>query len=250
MLRSTAKGFDISSRGEGFCRARTWDEEGESPVVAGTLKRVRTWRHGPAPGQGSPPAVEGPATGPGPAPRRGLALNDAPLGVDFNGPWSRHSPLSAIARSHWPTRLAAILDASQPPSDAREPHRYLWHVPRSSRTPLGIFSSLIAYRPVAVLKKLEGKQRRPLFCRFAPPSPRLLQPPPDSIHGDPKEARQGPSRQVVQARQGKGVPCQSRLQADPAQQEIWLPREEQGRPRSVRRARCMLWCSASLLLLL
>lgn len=31
-------------------------------------------RHGPAPGQGSPPAVEGPATGPGPAPRRGLAL--------------------------------------------------------------------------------------------------------------------------------------------------------------------------------
>lgn len=56
-------------------------------------------------------------------------------------------------------------------------------------------------------------------------------------HGDPEEARQRPSRQVVQARQGEGLPRSCRVQVDPAQQEIWLPREEQGRARSVRCAR-------------
>lgn len=42
------------------------------------------------------------------------------------------------------------------------------------------------------------------------------------------------TRQMVQTRQRERVPRSCRLQVDPVEQEIWLPREEQGRPGSLR----------------
>lgn len=61
-----------------------------------------------------------------------------------------------------------------------------------------------------------------------------------SKDGDPEEAWKGSFGQVVQACQGEGLPCQSCFQVDPVEQEVWLPREEQGLVGSLRCARCML----------
>jgi hypothetical protein len=75
-----------------------------------------------------------------------------------------------------------------------------------------------------------GKIREPLekmsrrACCFPLHHPPRTTPP---SNGHPEEARQGPSRQMVQARQGKGLPRASRLQADPAEQKVQLPGEEQ-----------------------
>lgn len=159
----------------------------------------RCWdRHGPAPGQGS----EGPATGPGPAPGRGLALLGAMTRlwacVDFNGRWSRHSPLSATARSHWSTRLAAIPVASQPPSDAREPHRYLWlAVACPSQLAHPTRHLFVAYRlsPGHSPKKIGGQATTAsLFCRFAPPSPRFDTP--NTPRLDPWRSKRSTARAV------------------------------------------------------
>lgn len=137
-----------------------------------------------------------------------------------------------IARKEGPTQPLKCLQLCSRAGPQRQGNKWL---------------SLIAYRAAVSSKKF------PKPCSDTTTTPKSPWVPSSSLsptressrsHGDPEEARQRPFGQVVQARQGEGLQSSCCFQAHPAQQEIWLPREEQGRARSLRRARCMFFLTS------